>query len=80
MTPQSSITWLLGEELLARYKVPEAERFYNCFCQACGGPMPRVALDTPPPVSPQGRIFWDSREEWSCEDALPVCAEYPPEK
>ena len=92
MTPQTAITWLQGEELLARYKVPEAERFYNCFCKNCGAPMPRVvpeldgvligagSLDSPAPIAPQGRIFWDSRVEWSCEDDLPVYAEYPPEK
>jgi len=91
ISPQSSISWTRGEELLARYKVPEAERFYNCFCQKCGGPMPRVvpeldgvlipagSLDTLPPILPQGRIFWDSRVEWSCEDDLPVYAEYPPQ-
>jgi len=90
MSPLSSITWLKGEDQLARYKVPEAERFYNCFCQKCGAPMPRVvpeldavlipagSLDTEPPVAPQGRIFWDSRAGWSCTDELPVYAEYPP--
>lgn len=90
ITPQTSISWLQGEDQLARYRVPEAERFYNCFCQKCGGPMPRVvpeldavlipagSLDTPAPVAPQGRIFWDSRAEWSCSDELPVYAEYPP--
>lgn len=90
MTPLSSICWLQGEERLARYKVPEAERFYNCFCQHCGAPMPRLvpeldavlipagSLDSPPPISPQGRIFWDSRADWSCVDDLPVYAEYPP--
>jgi len=90
MTPLSSITWLRGEDQLARYKVPAAERFYNCFCQQCGAPMPRVipeldavlipagSLDTDPPVAPQGRIFWDSRADWSCTDDLPVYAEYPP--
>lgn len=90
VTPKTSITWTKGEELLARYKVPEAERFFNCFCQKCGGPMPRVvpeldgvlipagSLDTQPPISPQARIFWDSRVEWSCSDDLPVYSEYPP--
>ncbi len=88
--PLNSLRWLQGEDLLARYKVPEAERFYNCFCQHCGAPMPRVvpeldavlipagSLDTKPPYAPQGRIFWDSREDWSCTDDLPVYAEYPP--
>ena len=85
-----SITWLSGEELLGRYKVPEAERFYNCFCTRCGSPMPRVVpelggvlipagtLDEEPPVMPGGRIFWDSRAQWSCAGGdMPVYAEYP---
>lgn len=88
--PQTAITWLEGESLLTKYKVPEAERFYNCFCKKCGGPMPRIfpeldavlipagSLDTTPPVTPQGRIFWDSREKWSCHDDLPVYGKYPP--
>ncbi len=90
VTPQTSICWLQGEELLKRYKVPEAERFYNCFCQKCGSPMPRVvpeldavfipagSLDSLLPISPQARIFWDSRAPWSCSDDLPVFSEYPP--
>lgn len=92
VAPQSCINWLQGEEKLARYKVPKAERFYNCFCQICGAPMPRVvpelnavlipagSLDTAPPILPQGRIFWESRVDWSCQDELPVFAEYPSEK
>jgi hypothetical protein len=91
ISPQTSITWLEGEDSLSRYKVPEAERFYNCFCQNCGSPMPRVvpildaviipagSLDTTPPINPQGRIFWDSRANWSCQDELPVHSEYPPD-
>ncbi len=89
--PDTDIEWLTGEELLGRYKVPEAERFYNCFCKECGSPMPRVipelgsvliaagSLDMIPEMKPQGRIFWGSRVEWSCDDkALPVFDEYPP--
>ena len=88
--PTTEIKWLSGEELLARYKVPEAERFYNCFCKECGSPMPRVtpelgavlvpagSLDVIPEMKPQGRIFNDSRVEWSCsDDILPVFSEYP---
>ena len=90
MTPVTSITWTKGESLLGRYKVPEAERFYNCFCTKCGSPMPRIvpeldavlipagSLDSEPPIQPQGRIFWDSRVNWSCESGeLPTYAEYP---
>jgi hypothetical protein len=91
VTPLSSISWLRGEELISRFKVPEAERFFNCFCSRCGSPMPRVipqldgvlipagTLDDEPPLPPQGRIFWESRAQWSCDDGLPVYAEYPPE-
>ncbi len=90
LTPVSGITWIQGEELLRRYKVPEAERFYNCFCSHCGGPMPRTipeinavlipagSLDTEPPIKPEHHIFWDSRADWSCaENGLPVYAKYP---
>lgn len=91
ISPQTSITWLQGEALLVKYKVPEAEIFYNCFCQKCGGPMPRVfshvdvvaipagSLDTPLPISPQHRIFVDSGADWACSDDLPGYAEYAPE-
>lgn len=90
MTPHTAINWLKGEELLVKYKVPEAERFYNCFCSQCGSPMPRVipeldavliaagSLDSDAPIPPQARIFWDSRVDWSCQsDDLPTYAEYP---
>ena len=92
VSPQSSITWTSGEALLKCYKLPGAERFYNCFCTQCGSRMPRVipeidmvlipagSLDTPSPLPAQARIFWDSRAEWSCADDLPVYAEYPPAK
>jgi hypothetical protein len=85
VTPLDSIQWTAGEALLRRYKVPEAERFFNCFCSQCGSPLPRVvpeldgvlipagSLDSEPPIQPQARIFWDSRAEWSCsDDAIPV--------
>jgi len=90
VTPLASLTWLAGEELLRRYKVPEAERFYNCFCSQCGSPLPRAVpeldgvvlpagtLDAEPPMQPHARIFWDSRAEWSCRgDGIPTYPEYP---
>jgi hypothetical protein len=90
ISPQTAISWTKGEENLSHYKVPDAERFYNRFCQNCGSPMPRVvpeinavvipagSLDCNPPINPQGHIFWDSRADWSCTDELPVYSEYPP--
>ena len=91
VTPASGFSWRSGEELLRRYKVPEAERFYSCFCSRCGSPMPRVVpeldgviipagtLDGEPPIQPGARIFWESRAEWSCSgDDIPIFPEYPP--
>ena len=85
-----SATWTAGEELLSRYKLPEAKRFGTVFCRHCGSPMPRIAddlsyavvpagsLDTDPPVRPQRRIFQGSRVAWSCEDELPAFDTYEP--
>jgi len=90
VSPDTSIHWLQGEELLKRYKVPEAERYFTNFCSNCGSPMPRVvheldavvlpagSLDNEPEIMPQARIFWDSRVDWSCSnDGIPVFSEYP---
>ncbi len=87
----SSFAWTQGEESVRRYKVQESERFTTCFCNNCGGQLPRVlpeyelaiipagSLDENPPLLPQSRIFWDSRAEWSCPAGdLPVYPEYPP--
>jgi hypothetical protein len=90
MLKADSIRWLQGESQLAYYKVPEAERFTNSFCKNCGGRVPRYikelgfvmipagSLDHEPGITPQARIFWDSRATWSCSgDHLPVFPEYP---
>ena len=89
VSPQESITWVQGEELLKSYKVPEAERFFNNFCTQCGSSMPRVVpqleavvipagtLDCEAPKNPEAKIFWDSRAKWSCaENGIPVYSEY----
>lgn len=87
----ANISWTLGEELVTCYKVPEAERFRNCFCSHCGSPVPRFikeldmvvipagTLDSEPIIHPQARIFWESRAQWSCGGGdIPVFAEYDP--
>jgi hypothetical protein len=77
-----------NEAKLTRYKVPDAQRFSTTFCSTCGSPLPREgtdfvvvpagSLDTVPEMSPQGRIFWDSRSTWSCDQSdLPTFSEYP---
>ena len=82
------IHWLSGKELIKRYKVPEAERFRNDFCAACGSPLPRYfaevgfvvlpagTLDHEPAIQPEARIFNTSRSQWSCRDDLPTYEEY----
>ena len=87
---QGSLTWESGEELIERYKIPEAERFSNTFCRTCGSRLPRFmekmgvvfipagSLDDEPGIGPQSRIFTGSRAAWSCDDAvLPEFSEYP---
>jgi hypothetical protein len=90
LNPESA-EWTEGEDLIASFKVPDAERFRTVFCKNCGGPLPRIAmerniavipagsLDSNPDVSPNCYIFGDSKAEWSCDAAeLPTWAEYPP--
>ena len=86
-----SLRWLSGEGNIRSFKVPEAQRFTNSFCEVCGSRLPRQAagsdvvmipagtLDDEPPMQPQARIFDGSRAAWSCAgDGLPVYADYPP--
>lgn len=86
-----SVKWTAGEQLLRRYKVPDAKRFTAVFCSECGSSMPRVAadnsiavvpagsLDSDPGIRPDARIFQDSRAEWSClGDDVPAFDTYPP--
>lgn len=86
----SSQAWTSGEDRLRRHDVAGAKRFHTVFCEECGGPVPRVAtdrqvavipagsLDEHPPLEPTGRIFQDSRSDWSCRgDGLPVWDQYP---
>lgn len=84
------LTWLSGEEVIARYDLPTAKSYGKWFCSRCGSPVPRLtrsgqfmvipagALDTEPPIAPTDHIFWSSRAGWACPSAgLAVHAEYP---
>ena len=85
-----SLAWENGEDRVASYKPPDAERFTNTFCRNCGGRVPRFieklgmvfipagSLDDEPGTAPQARIFTASRVGWSCDAApLPEFSEYP---
>ena len=84
-----TIDWLTGADLVRSYRLPEASRFRNDFCSACGSPLPKYfsevnfviipagTLDSEPELQPQARIFCGSRSNWSCRDSLPAFDAYP---
>jgi hypothetical protein len=80
-----------GEQLLAAYKVPEAERFTHVFCSTCGSSLPRLdrtrgfavvpmgTLDDDPGIRPRAHIYAASKAPWyAIGDQLPQHAEYAP--
>ena len=79
-----------GEDQIASYKVPEAQRFMQTFCRTCGSPVPRIdrdrnmavvpmgSLDDHPSVIPEAHIFVGSRAPWfTIADDLPQFEDYP---
>jgi hypothetical protein len=90
-TDADGVRFTRGEELLASYKVPDAQHFTHVFCRTCGSPMPRVdrgrglavvpmgALDDDPGIRPQAHIFVGSKAPWfEITDNLPQHDQYPP--
>ena len=82
--------WTAGKQLLKSFQVPDAKLFRTVFCTVCGSPMPRVApdssfalipagsVDGDPGIRPSGRIYQDSRADWSCAtEELPLYETYP---
>lgn len=83
--------FLRGEELLSKYRLPEAKFFAHWFCSVCGSPMPRVdqergigivplgAFDEDPGVRPERHIHVASKAPWEtiCDD-LPQFEAGPP--
>lgn len=87
---KGTINWDSGEQNIKLFKVPEAERFTNSFCETCGGRVPLFieqygvvfipagSMDDEPDLQPQARIFVDSRTGWSCDTReLTEFHEYP---
>src|SRR5262249_48021505 len=74
--PSDGFRFTRGEDHLASYKVPEAQRFTQVFCRTCGSVMPRVdrdrglaivpmgTLDDDPGMHPQAHIFVGSKAPW----------------
>lgn len=85
-----SLRFTSGEDLLRRYKVPEAKYFTQSFCGNCGGKAPTVdaqrkvaivpmgSLDDPPPLLPQEHIWVADLPAWNrITDDLPQCEGAP---
>lgn len=76
--PIKAVRFLRGEDLLVRYKVPEAKRFHQDFCPICGAGMPVLRPETGTAAIPLGcldtdfgqgaddHIFTGSKAPW-CE-------------
>ena len=82
--------FLRGEDLLARYKVPDAEHFTHVFCRVCGSGMPRAnparplvgipfgSLDDDPGRGADDHIFTAYKAPWyAIADDLPQYPEMP---
>jgi len=85
-----AITWTGDTDLIKNYKLPDAKFFTRTFCSNCGGPVPREipdaklafvpagTLNEEPNITPQARLFQDSRTAWSCHsDDVPGFEQYP---
>lgn len=85
-----SLRFLKGEDLLDRYKVPEAKFFTQAFCRVCGCGMPNKdpsrdraaipfgALDTDPGRGAADHIYCAFKAPWyEIADALPQHDERP---
>lgn len=90
-TAADDLRFTRGENLLASYKVPEAQFFTHVFCRVCGSSMPRIdrqrgiavvpmgGLDDDPGLRPQAHIFVADKAPWyEIADSLPQHAGYPP--
>lgn len=89
--PLDRFAWRSGRELVATYKLPEAQRFAVAFCTRCGGGapveregvpfvlVPAGLLDADPGARPEAHIHVASKASWyTIHDDIPQFAELPP--
>ncbi len=82
--PLDAFRYTRGEDNLASYKPPDAERFTHVFCQVCGSSLPFLnvarglavvpmgSLDDDPDHPPDAHIFVASKAAWfAITDSLP---------
>ena len=84
LLPLDGFRYLRGEELLTKYRLPEAKFFAHWFCSVCGSTMPRFdeergigivpmgAFDDDPGVRPERHIHVASKAAWET-----ICDELP---
>ncbi len=91
IVPLDGFRFLRGEELLTKYRLPEAKFFAHWFCSVCGSTMPRFdeargfgiiplgAFDQDPGVKPERHIHVGSKAAWeTITDELPQFEAGPP--
>lgn len=87
----AGLRFVRGEELLGKYRLPEAQFFAHWFCTVCGSTMPRFdegrgfaivpmgAFDDDPIVRPERHIHVASKAPWdTISDDLPQFEAGPP--
>ena len=91
IVPLDGFRYLRGEELLTKYRLPQAQHFAHWFCSTCGSTMPRFdegrgfgvipmgAFDEDPGARPARHIHVASMAPWDtiCDD-LPRFEGEPP--
>ena len=91
VVPLAALRFVQGEELLSKYRLPEAKFYAHWFCRLCGSTMPRFdegrgfavvpmgAFDEDPLVRPSRHIHVASRAPWDViSDDLPQFDAGPP--
>jgi hypothetical protein len=91
LLPLDGLRYLRGEELLTKYRLPEAKYYAHWFCKICGSTMPRFdegrgftiapmgAFDDDPGVRPGRHIHVASKAAWdTITDDLPQFEAGPP--
>jgi hypothetical protein len=89
--PLDGLRYLRGEELLSKYRLPQAKYFAHWFCRVCGSTMPRFdeargiaiiplgAFDADPAVRPDRHIHVGAKAAWDAiTDDLPQFDAEPP--
>jgi len=71
-----AVRWLRGQEMVARYDLPQARSFATAFCRQCGSPLPHLtrsgrqaivpagSIDDVLGVKPDRHMQWASRAGW----------------